>query len=99
MYLSPNIIRVIRRLRWAGDVVRLGESGGAYRIPAGRPERRRPLARSRHRWMDNIKMDLREVVWGTVWIAVAQDVNRWRAGCCECGNEPSGFVKCREFLD
>jgi hypothetical protein len=35
----------------------MGERRGAYRIPAGRPERRRPLARSRHRWMDNIKKE------------------------------------------
>jgi hypothetical protein len=66
MYLSPNIIRVIksRRLRWAEHVARMGEERGAYRILVGRPEGRRPLGRPRRRWEDNIKMDLREMGWG-----------------------------------
>jgi hypothetical protein len=60
LYLSPNIIRVIksRRMRWAGHVARIGEGRGAYRILVGRPEGRRPLGRPRHRWEDNIKVDL-----------------------------------------
>jgi hypothetical protein len=60
------IIRVIksRRMRWAGHVERMGERKGAYRILVGRPEGRRPLGRSRHRWEDNIKKDLQEVGWG-----------------------------------
>jgi hypothetical protein len=42
-----------------------GEVRGAYNISVGRPEGRRPLGRTRHRWKDNIKMDLREIgVWG-----------------------------------
>jgi hypothetical protein len=46
----------------------------------GKPEGRRPLVRPRHRWEDNIKMDLREVGWeGADWIALAQDRDRWRA--------------------
>jgi hypothetical protein len=47
-----------------------GEKGNAYR----------PLGRPRRRWVDNIRMDLREVGWGDVdWIGLAQDRNRWRA--------------------
>jgi hypothetical protein len=63
---SPNIIRVIksRRMRWARHVARMGEERGAYRILVGRPERRRPLGRPRHRWEDNIKMELEGVGWG-----------------------------------
>jgi hypothetical protein len=63
---SPNIIRVIksRRMRWAVHVERMGEGRGAYRVLVGRPEGRRPLGRPRHRWEDNIKMDLQEVEWG-----------------------------------
>jgi hypothetical protein len=62
---------------------------GAYNILVGRPEGRRPLGRPRRRWEDNINMDLREIGFGDVdWM-----------GCCEHGNEPSGSIKCGEFLD
>jgi hypothetical protein len=58
----------------------MGEGRGAYRILVGRPEGRRPLGRPRHRWKDNIKMDLQEVRWGGMdWIDMAQDRDRWRA--------------------
>jgi hypothetical protein len=43
----------------------------------GKPEGRRPLGRPRHRWEDNITMDLREVGWD--WMNLAEDRNRWRA--------------------
>jgi hypothetical protein len=47
----------------------------------GKSEGRRPLKRPRSRWEDNIKMDLREVGWGwgTDWIDLSQDRDRWRA--------------------
>jgi hypothetical protein len=46
----------------------------------GKPEGKRPLGRSRCRWVDNIKMDLREIRWdGMVWIDQAQDRDQWRA--------------------
>jgi hypothetical protein len=66
LYSSPNIIRVIksRKLRWAGYVARMGERRGAYRALVGKPEGRRPFGRPRRRWENNIKIDLREVVWG-----------------------------------
>jgi len=49
--------------------------------------------------VDNIRMDLQEVGCGYVdWIGLAQDRDRW-PDACECGNEPSGSVKCGEFLD
>jgi hypothetical protein len=38
-----------------------GEKRNAYRISVGKPEGKRPLGRSRHRWEDNIRMDLREI--------------------------------------
>jgi hypothetical protein len=57
----------------------MGEVRGAY-ILVGRPEGRRLLGRPGHRWEDNIKMDLREIVCGDVdWIHLAQDRDRWRA--------------------
>jgi hypothetical protein len=73
----------------------MGEVRGAYNILVGRPEGRRPLERPRCRWEDNIKMDLREIGFGEVdWIHWAQV-----AGSCEHGDEPSGSIKCGEFLD
>jgi len=60
LYSSPNIVRVIkyRRIRWAGHVARMGEGKGVYRVLVGKPEGKRPLGRPRHRWEDNIRMDL-----------------------------------------
>jgi hypothetical protein len=52
----------------------------AYRILVGKPEGKRPLGRRRDRWVDNIKMDLREIRWdGLDWIDLAQDRDQWRA--------------------
>jgi hypothetical protein len=57
-----------------------GEKRNAYRLLVGKPEGKRLLGRPRCRWMDNIRMDLREVGWGDVdWIGLAKDRNRWRA--------------------
>jgi hypothetical protein len=51
----------------------------AHRLLVGKPEGRRPLGRTRRRWLDNIRMDLLEVGWGDVnWIGLAQDRDRWR---------------------
>jgi hypothetical protein len=45
----------------------------------GKPERERPLGRPSRRWVDNIKMDLREIGWdGVDWIGMAQDRDHWR---------------------
>jgi hypothetical protein len=66
-------------MRWAGHVARVGEGRGVYRVLVGRPEGKRPLGRTRRRWQDNIKMDLREVgCRGMNWIQLTQDSNRWR---------------------
>jgi PAS domain-containing protein len=76
LYFSPSIIRMIksRRLRWARHVVRTGEKMNAYRILVGTPEGKRPLGRLRRRWVDKIKMDLRDIVWGGMnWFDLAQD--------------------------
>jgi hypothetical protein len=47
-----------------------GEKKNAYRILVGKPEGKRPLGRPRSRWVDNIKMDLREREDGMVWIGL-----------------------------
>jgi len=76
LYSSPNIVRVIksRRMRWAGHVARMGEGRGVCRVLVGKPEGRRPLGRPRHRWVDNIRM---QVGYGYMdWIGLAQDRDR-----------------------
>jgi hypothetical protein len=47
-------------MRWAAHITGMGEKRNAYRILVRKPERQRPLGRPRHRWKDNIKMDLKE---------------------------------------
>jgi hypothetical protein len=82
LYSSMKIVRVIksRRMRWTGHVELMGEWRGAYIVLVGRPETKRPLERPRHRWEDNIKMDLRETgIDGANWIRLAQDRVRLRA--------------------
>jgi hypothetical protein len=58
----------------------MGEKRNAYRILVGNPEGKTPLRRSRRRWVNNIKMDLKEIGWdGMDWLDLAQDRNQWRA--------------------
>jgi hypothetical protein len=58
----------------------MGETRNAYRILMGKPEGKRPLGRPRRRWVDNIKMDLREIGWGGMnWIRLTQSRHQWRA--------------------
>jgi hypothetical protein len=58
LYSSPDIIRQIksRRMRWAGDVARMGEERKVYKILVGKPEGKRPLGRPRRRWEDVITL-------------------------------------------
>jgi hypothetical protein len=66
---------------------------GVYRVLVGIPEGKRPLGRPRHRWEDNIKMDLQEVGcggWtGLCWLRIETGGSK----------EPSGSIKCGEFLE
>jgi len=81
LYSSPNIVRVIKskRMIWAGHVARMRERRDVYRVLVRKPEGKRPLGRPRHRWEDNIKMDLHEVgCGGTEWVELAHDRDRWR---------------------
>ena len=76
MYRSPNIVRVIksRRLRQAGHLARMEEGRSAFKILTGKPTGKRSLGRPRHRWEDNIRMDLEEICINTRnWVDSAQD--------------------------
>jgi hypothetical protein len=57
-----------------------GTKRNTYRILVGKSEEKRPLGRPRRRWVDNIKIDYREIRWdGMDWIDLAQDRDQWRA--------------------
>jgi hypothetical protein len=82
LYSPPNIMRMIKskRIRWVGHVARMGVKINAYRLLVGKPEGNKPLGRPRCRWVDNIKIYLREIGWDDMdWIDLAQDRNQWRA--------------------
>jgi hypothetical protein len=67
-------------MRFVRHVARMGEGRGVYRVLIGRPEGKRPLGRSRHRWENTIKLDLRERgINGVNWMQLAQDRVKWRA--------------------
>jgi hypothetical protein len=60
-------------MRWAGHVAHMGEERNVYRVLMGKPEGKRPLGRVRRRRGDGIRIDLREIGWGSVdWIQLAQ---------------------------
>jgi hypothetical protein len=65
LYSWQNIIRIFRsrRMRWEEHAARMGEKRNAYEILVGKPEGKRPLGRPRRRWVDNTKIDLREIGW------------------------------------
>jgi hypothetical protein len=57
----------------------MGEKRNAYRILVGKPEGKGPLGSPRRRWVENIKMDPREIGWdGVDWIDIAQDRDKGR---------------------
>jgi hypothetical protein len=71
----------IRRMRWVERVacMRESERDNKYKILVRKPEGKRSLGTSRHRWEDNIRMDHREIGWKVVdWIHLAQDRDQWQ---------------------
>jgi hypothetical protein len=76
----------------------MAERRGAYRVLVGKPEGRRPLGRPKRRWEDSNKIDLREVGWGNGLDRSGSEYEQV-ADSCEYGNELSGSIKCRKFLD
>jgi len=88
-------------MSWAGRVAHRGERRGVGRVLVGKPEGKIPLGRLRHRWNDNIKRIFRKwdvCVCVCVWSGSPSGYGQV-AGPCECGNEPSGSIKCGELLD
>jgi hypothetical protein len=67
-------------MRWAGHVARMEEGRGVHKVLVGKPVGKRPLGRPRHRWEENINVDLQEVGRG-LWelMELSQDTYRWRA--------------------
>ena len=64
----------------AGHVARMEEGRSAFKILTGKPAGKRPLGRPRHRWEDNIRMDLEEIgINAGNWVDSAQYRNYWRA--------------------
>jgi serine/threonine protein kinase HipA of HipAB toxin-antitoxin module len=58
----------------------MGEDRNVYRLLVGKPQGKSPLGRPRCRQEDGLRLDLREIGWGSVeWIQLAQDRNQWRA--------------------
>jgi len=81
LYTSHNIVRVKKwkRMKWVGNVARMGEESEVYRVLVGKPEGRRPLGRTRRRWVNNIRTDLQEEECVYLdWIGMFQDGDRWR---------------------
>jgi hypothetical protein len=63
-----------------------------------KPGARKALGKPRHIWKGDIKIDLREVVWGMDWIDPGSEQGQV-VGCCKCGNESPGSIKCGKFPD
>jgi hypothetical protein len=67
-------------MRQAGHVACTGEERKVYKVLVGKPGETRPLGKSRHRWEDGIRMDLRQTGWEDVeWIQLAEDRDWWQA--------------------
>jgi hypothetical protein len=73
------------------------EKRGAYRVLVVKSDGERPLGRPRHKWKDNIKMDLERLDGGH---RLDRSGSGWGqvVGSCEYSEEPSGSIKCGEFL-
>ena len=64
----------------AGHVARLEEGRSALKILTGKPTGKRPLERPRCRWHNNIRMDLKEIIFNMRnWVDWGQDKDYWRA--------------------
>jgi hypothetical protein len=88
-----------RRMTWAGHVTRIVSKMNACMILVGKPEGNRPTGRLRPGWVDNTKMDLREMGWNWMYGLDASGSGYGQAeGSLEHSNELSGSMKCWEVL-
>jgi len=86
----PNCWTALGDIRiWAMYVVRVWENRNAYRVLVGKHIRKQQLGRSRGRWEDNIKLDLKEIRWvayvGFIWIRIRESgellwMRSWTSG-------------------
>jgi hypothetical protein len=80
LYSSPSIIKSVMKDEMGGACSKNGEKKNAFRILVGKPDGNKPLGRPRRRWVDNVKMDLKQIRWdGVDWIDMAQDRDQLRA--------------------
>jgi hypothetical protein len=82
-------------MRLAGHVARIGEMRDVYRVLGGK----RALGVTSLSWKYNIKVDLTKSGMRSPGLELSNSGQEQVAGSCEFGNEPSGFIKCGEFLD
>jgi hypothetical protein len=67
-------------MRWVGHVACVGEERKVNKVLVGKPQRKETTRKTKRKWKDAIRMDLRETGWGCVdWIRLAQDRYRGRA--------------------
>jgi hypothetical protein len=59
--ITVIFLPVLCYLYWVGHAEHMGELRNAYKILVGKPDEKRPLRRTMHKWEDNIKMDLKEI--------------------------------------
>ena len=95
LYSSPEVIRNFksRQLRWAEHVDRMEISRNAYSVFVEKYEGKRTLGRTRRRWEDNIKLDLREMGCDAGdWIDLPLKI-RYSGGFLKRGDETPGYLK------
>jgi hypothetical protein len=79
-YHAAQVQQTFSSLKFSVSVGITGEERGVHGVLVGKPEGKMPLGRPRHRWEDNIKMDLQEVGGdGRDWVELAEDRDRWRS--------------------
>jgi hypothetical protein len=90
LYSSPDIIRQVKANEVGGACGTHGRGEKSVHGFGGKARRKRPLGKPRRRWEDGIRMDLREIGFGGCGLDSTVSGHGPVAGCCDCGDEPSG---------